>query len=243
MLHPNYGPSTAYTAEEIINLRAHYAAEAELVDRWIGRVLQKIDDLGLWQTSVVAITSDHGFSIGEHARCGKSNIHPSDRRYWPLYPEVSHVPFLLAAPQVQPGSTFDFTAQPQDILPSLADLAGAGVDPPEQMHGSSFAGVLRGTKSPNAGCAISGGFVRNDVLAPGAITPFLTTGRWGYAPVGSDGSPELYDLEKDPGAHTNVVDGNEATVREVHQQFIQGLRDLRDDPGFLSMWSDAEPPR
>ena len=39
MLHPNYGPADRYSAAELRNLWAHYAAEAELVDRHIGRVL------------------------------------------------------------------------------------------------------------------------------------------------------------------------------------------------------------
>ena len=88
MLHPNYGPSSAYSPEELHNLWAHYAAEAELVDRWVGRVLQKIDDLELWDDSIVVVTSDHGMSLGEHDRTGKSNIHPDDPRYSPIKPEI-----------------------------------------------------------------------------------------------------------------------------------------------------------
>ena len=38
MMHPNYGPSSAYMPEELHNLWAHYAAEAEMVDRHIGQV-------------------------------------------------------------------------------------------------------------------------------------------------------------------------------------------------------------
>ena len=97
MIHPNYGRSDVYTAAELRNLMAHYSAEAEIVDRWIGRVLQKIDDLSLWDNTVVIVTSDHGMSIGEHGRTGKSNISDGDDRYWPLYPEIGHVPFLVSA--------------------------------------------------------------------------------------------------------------------------------------------------
>ena len=53
MLHPNYGQASDYTAAELKNLQAHYCAEAELVDRWVGRLLQKIDDLALWDNSIV----------------------------------------------------------------------------------------------------------------------------------------------------------------------------------------------
>ena len=48
MIHPNYGPSSAYSEAELRNLWAHYAAESELVDRYLGRILQKLDDLLLW---------------------------------------------------------------------------------------------------------------------------------------------------------------------------------------------------
>ncbi|MCY4657958.1 MAG: sulfatase, partial [Gammaproteobacteria bacterium] len=96
MIHCNYGPATDYTEEELHNLWAHYAAESEVVDRHLGRVLQKIDDLNLWDNSIVVITSDHGTSVGEHNRTGKSNIANNDERYWPIYPEVGHVPFLIA---------------------------------------------------------------------------------------------------------------------------------------------------
>jgi len=96
MLHPNYGLSSAYTQAELQNLWAHYAAESELVDRYIGRVLQKIDDLQLWANSVVVVMADHGMSIGEHGRTGKSNFCADDKRYWPIYPEIGDVPFLIA---------------------------------------------------------------------------------------------------------------------------------------------------
>ena len=43
MLHPNYGKADDYTPEELRNLRAHYCAESELVDRWVGRIIENLD--------------------------------------------------------------------------------------------------------------------------------------------------------------------------------------------------------
>ena len=103
MLHCNYGPATDYSPDELNNLWAHYAAETELVDRHLGRILQKIDDLALWDDSIVVVTSDHGTSLGEHNRTGKSNICDHDERYWPIYPEVGHVPFLIAGGDIPRG--------------------------------------------------------------------------------------------------------------------------------------------
>ena len=80
MIHPNYGKASVYTGAELKNLRAHYCAEAQMVDRWVGRVLQKIDDLGLWQNSIVVFTSDHGMSLGEHNRTGRLAVDLGDRQ-------------------------------------------------------------------------------------------------------------------------------------------------------------------
>ena len=103
MIMPNYGLATRYTPAELANLRAHYLAETELVDRHVGRILEKIDDLDLWEDTVVVFASDHGTSLGEHGRTSKINRDPDDRRYWTLSPELSHIPLLIAAPGVTPG--------------------------------------------------------------------------------------------------------------------------------------------
>ena len=144
MLHPNYGKASDYTGSELRNLRAHYCAEAELVDRWVGRILTKIDDLDLWSNSIVVFMSDHGMSLGEHNRTGKSNISKNDDRFWPLYPEIVHIPFLVAAPGLEGGRAVDALLRPADIAPTLLDLAGVQAETPEPMHGLSFAPHLRG---------------------------------------------------------------------------------------------------
>jgi len=236
MIHPNYGRADVYTKVELRNLRAHYAAEAELVDRWIGRILQKVDDLELWENTVVVVTSDHGISIGEHNRTGKSNISDEDDRYWPIYPEIGHVPFLVAAPDVPGGKSLKLFAQPVDLLPTVCDLAEVNVEPPEPFQGRSFAEALR----TGAGChrefVVSGCFVRGDGVPRKAVTPFLVTEEWGYAPVGAEGEPELYDLRADPLAAENIAAENEDVVREMHDLFLGYLRENGAPAEAIARW-------
>lgn len=239
MLHPNYGPSDAYTAEELRNLRAHYCAEAELVDRWIGRILQKIDDLGMWENSVVVITSDHGMSLGEHARTGKSNISEDDPRYWPIYPEIGHVPFLVAAPDVPKGHSLPILGSPMDFLPTACDLAGADVNPPEPFHGRSFAEVLRQANGQHRDLVVSGCHLnpRQGSNVPSkASTPFAVTSEWGYAPVGAEGNPELYRLSDDPLADNDVAADNPDVVGEMHERFLAHLREHSAPDQLLACW-------
>jgi arylsulfatase A-like enzyme len=235
MLHCNYGPATAYTAEELHNLWSHYAAESELVDRWIGRVLQKIDDLQLWDDTIVVVTADHGTSLGEHNRTGKSNITESDPRYWPIYPEIGHVPFLMAGGDVPSGRSLDLIAQPVDILPTLCELAGAGVEPPAPFQGRSFAGAVRDGGSHRE-VAVSGCHVDGDALPRRCTTPFLVTERWGYAPVGAEGKRELYDLQADPLAANDVADANTEVVTELHKVFVKHLAGHGASEAFLDLW-------
>ena len=241
MLHPNYGPASAYTEAELHNLWAHYAAEAELVDRWIGRVLQKLDDLELWDETIVAVTSDHGTSLGEHARAGKSNICDEDERYWPIYPEIGHVPFILAGGDVPRGKRLDLIAQPIDILPTLCELAGVSVTPEQPFQGRSFAGAVLGGADRHRTYAVSGCHVRSDgTSAPrGATTPFFVGERWGYAPVGAYGRPELYDLTVDPLAAVDVSAEHPAVIEELHALFLEHLAQHNAPEAFIGLWKDT----
>ena len=239
MLHPNYGHSSAYTDAELRNLRAHYAAESEIVDRWIGRVLQKIDDLELWENTVVIITSDHGMSIGEHARTGKSNISDPDDRYWPIYPEIGHVPFLAAAPDIPKGKRIQLFAQPIDFLPTVCDLAEVSVNPPEKFDGRSFADALRSGSGYCRDYAVSGCYVRSSqagAVPHKATTPFLVTSKWGYTPVGAYGTPELYDLTTDPLAEKDISKDNEEIVREMHEILLSHLKEHNATEDALKCW-------
>jgi arylsulfatase A-like enzyme len=229
MIHPNYGKADDLTPAELKNLRAHYCAEAELVDRWVGRVIQKIDDLELWDNSIVIFTTDHGMSLGEHNRTGKSNISAGDDRCWPIYPEIAHIPFLVAAPGLTGGRTVDGLIQPPDILPTLLDLAGVTVDPPEPLHGKSFAPLLRGeSDEPIRDCAITSAFFRHapDEEPTGWETPVLYTDQWAYAPIGMTGSRELFDLHADPYAESDVADQYPQIVEQLHQRLLDWLDDI-----------------
>jgi len=237
MVHPNYGRAGDLTAAELANLRAHYCAEAELVDRWVGRVLQKIDDLGLWENSVVLFTSDHGMSLGEHDRTGKSNINLGDDRFWPLYPEIARAPLMAAAPGLAGGQTIDALVQPPDILPTLMDLAGAAPEtpsaPPEPFHGRSFAPLLRGEpQDPLRDFAVSGTFLRRaeSGLQTKACTPVLYSLAGdepvAYVPIGANGNPELYYLADDPLAERNVAEDHADAAANWHGRLLDWMVEL-----------------
>ena len=154
------------TAQPVGALRGRVGAG----DRHIGRVLEKIDDLDLWRNSLVVVMADHGMAVGEHNCCGKSNITDDDGRFWPLYPVLSDELCLIAgnaqAGPVPAGAQLDLRAQPFDLLPTLSELAGVEIAPPQPLQGRSFANqVMTG-----------GGSLREHVITaaharPAAATP------------------------------------------------------------------------
>jgi hypothetical protein len=64
----------------------------------------------------------------------------------------------------------------------------------------------------------------------------MVTRKWGYAPVGASGSPELYDLTVDPLAKDDLADQNGGIVREMHELFLAHLRDNDAPADALSCW-------
>jgi len=240
MLHPNYGKATDLTPAELRNLRAHYCAEAELIDRWVGRILDKLDDLELWDSTIVVFTTDHGMSLGEHNRTGKSNINDRDDRYWPLYPEIAHIPFLIAAPGIEGGRTCDLMGQPADILPTLIDLNGLDVEPPAPFHGVSFAPSLRGKdQAPSRDVAICGCHLRSQdgKAKDQACTPVVYSESWAYVPIGPYEETELYRLDDDPYGEKNVADANPEIVEEMHGQLVAWFEEIGAPPEAIEVYT------
>ena len=252
MLHPNYGPADHYTPAELRNLWAHYAAEAELVDRHIGRILEKIDDLDLWRNSLVVVMADHGMAIGEHGCCGKSSHVDEDGRFWPLYPVLSDELCLIAgrarAGPVPAGARLDLLAQPFDLLPTLCELAGVEIAPPEPLHGKSFAAELLTGSGTLRDHVITAAHTRPAAETPDRVparasTPFLRArapfpgaGTWGYAPVGPDGAPQLFDLAADPRAERDVAEANRGTVAELHELLLASLAEYGAGDAVQALW-------
>ena len=137
------------------------------------------------------------------------------------------------------GRTVDALLRPADIAPTLLDLAGVQVGTPEPMHGRSFAPLLRGESEDSLhDCVVSSTFTRLEAgeLPPNRVTPMLYTERWAYAPVGSYGEQELYDLAADPRTETNLVAEKGDIANDLHDAFIHELRKLDAPDEAIEVW-------
>lgn len=162
-IYPAYGNwrDAGLSQDDVELAHATYCGEVTMVDHWMGRLLSKLDVLGLKENTVICFVSDHGFYFGEHDYLGKAEwindqsatANPdSTMPAWlaeswlltvdrsPLYQELTRVPLIVSAPGLEPGRRSAITTAP-DLAPTILDLTGVGV-PPEAMQGESFRKVL-----------------------------------------------------------------------------------------------------
>ncbi len=121
----------------------NFAADSDLVqtfydsglaytDAAIGRLLERLDQLGLSESTVVVLTSDHGEALGEHSSAGHGN----------LYDDNLMVPLVIATPNLERGSArVERQVRQIDLAPTLIELAGLELPPAD---GRSLVPLLMG---------------------------------------------------------------------------------------------------
>ncbi|MEW6356024.1 MAG: sulfatase [Planctomycetota bacterium] len=234
--YPNYGYTDIYQPHELARLRARYAGEVTLTDRWVGHLLRHIELLGLFANTTIILTSDHGMYIGEHKRAGKHTVDPEDP--WPLYDTVARVPLLVWTPFDAPKE-INALCQAADIMPTVLDVCG--VKPPDTV-GSSWVPLLKGrTKECHdavfTSCHSGSGPGRIDYLPSHiTVTTKTHTAIFGRKPH----TPELYDREKDPGQERNIVGGNADIVESLRGELVAFMERQAADKEYVRVYAKGE---
>lgn len=113
---PTYGRATE-TIEQIEHLRYEYAALLSMCDRSLGRVLDLMDEKGLWDDTMLIVNTDHGFLLGEHEMMAKCHM--------PFYQEVAHAPLFIWDPRSRvAGERRASLVQMSDLSATLLELFG-----------------------------------------------------------------------------------------------------------------------
>jgi arylsulfatase A-like enzyme len=123
--------------------RACYAGEITMVDRAVGRLLERVESLGLRDKTAIIFTTDHGFYIGEHGWLGKGVREKGGWVWSPLYEELIHIPLLIRVPGVKPGR-IDTMVTLADLMPTALELAGQQIPP--GLYGKSLLRLWRGSR-------------------------------------------------------------------------------------------------
>ena len=183
---PKYLPDLP--PEVRLDIVQHYFAATSFMDAQVGLLLDELDRLELWRSTIVIFVGDHGWHLGEH---GGMYAKMS------LMDESARAPLIVAAPGMPEGRSTSAIVEFVDIYPTL--IEAAGLAPPKGLQGESFRAVLKAPKLPGRDTAytivLRGPTRTGRALRSRAFT-YL---EW------PDGSQQLYDAVNDPHEHANLV--------------------------------------
>lgn len=221
-------PSENSFSEDTVRLLKHgYYASVSYVDACVGRLLDELKDLKLYDNTIVIIWGDHGWKLGEHnSWCKQTN-----------YEIDTHVPMIIYAPQIKAkGQKCNAFTELVDIFPTLCELSG--VDVPLYLQGTSFAPLLdKPDKSWKS--AVFSQFHRRPRITPDGkryMGYSMRTGQYHYIewffwdinnklPTELAGI-ELYDFNSDPDENRNIAnqDINKQLIEKLSVQLHNGWR-------------------
>ncbi len=181
-----------------------YHACISFIDAQIGLVFDALKSSGHWDDTIVILTSDHGYQLGEHFMWGKVTLFEVCDRV----PLVIRVPKGSETGQTKAGSSSDGLVELVDLFPTLAELCD--VTPPDDLQGQSLVPMLRDS-------SVAGKQAAYTVVSRGKeLGKAIRTGQWRY--TSWPGGEELYDLQNDPTEQKNLADSKQ------HSSTIKAMR-------------------
>ncbi len=184
------------TAQQALNVRRCYAASVEVVDQWVGRLLDILERRGLKDNTVVIFCADHGEMLGDHGLLEKKVMYEASVR----------VPLVISAPWMTSRTDSDALAQLMDLAPTCLDLAGASWDERE-MDARSLLPLLRGENGEEA--------QPHKVQISELLNSLMIyDGRYKWIRNWND-TDELYDLRSDPQELHNIFDERPEIIQRL----------------------------
>lgn len=199
---PNFKTSDYLEENELERMRALYAGEVTMADRWFGEFMNGMEERGLLSETLLIVFSDHGVSLGEHGYTGKIAS--------AIWPELKDTVFYIRHPEGKgAGETSDYRASIHDIAPTMFGVMGLETEQP--MEGQNLGVILDGKE-------------------PELARPYITLGYDNYSwaedddwalSVRNDGEEaRLYDLKEDSKMDRNVASANPKQVKRMYDDYI-----------------------
>ncbi|MFZ5833025.1 MAG: sulfatase [Planctomycetota bacterium] len=194
------------------------AAMTEDLDTSIGRVLAKLDELGVADNTYVIFTSDNGH------RDWNDGQEPLRGGKWWIWEGGLRVPLIVRGPGVPKGSRSAVNVVGYDWLPTFADLAGAAAHVPKDVDGVSLKPVLLGQPASES-------FVNRAIyfhyphyrVSPPCSAIVAGDQKLLYFYEWPD-NQFFYDLNTDLGEQSNIATGRPEASRSLHRKMMDHLK-------------------
>jgi len=196
------------TPADVDYLRQMYDAEIRTFDDRLGVLLDELEAQGLLESTIVALTSDHGEEYGEHGGLLHGRTH---------FQELVRIPLVLAGPGVPVGRRIGVPLHLVDLAPMLYALAG--VPPPPRMDGLDASLAWREPERLPARRFLFSEADHNNVTDQGEevhdVKRMVRLGNLVLQYDTRDGRKELYDLSADPGEQRDLAQAEPELVAEL----------------------------
>ncbi|MBW3596125.1 MAG: sulfatase [Planctomycetes bacterium] len=221
-----------------VQSHAVYAAMVESMDHAVGKVLDKLDELGLSDSTAVFFMSDNG-GLSTSEGSPTSNLPLRGGKGW-LYEGGIREPLLVRCPGVtKPGATCSVPVVSTDFYPTILDLAGVPLQPEDHQDGVSLAPLLRGGDQLDRE-AIFWHYPHysNQGGVPGAA---VRAGDWKLIERFEDGRVHLYNLAEDIGEQHDMAADHPDRVADLRNRLHRWYKEvdakfLRAKPGGPEPW-------
>jgi arylsulfatase A-like enzyme len=143
------GGDASLTERQLDFVRAQFAGKTTMVDTWFGRVLDTLDEEGLWDDTAVIVTSDHGHFLGDHGWMGKP--------YAPMYDVLARTPLVIWHPDSpRAGESVEALTSAVDVYATVLDLLGVETPDGAGPHSRSLVPLLEGATDAHRDWALYG---------------------------------------------------------------------------------------
>jgi arylsulfatase A-like enzyme len=171
------------------------------MDLAVGKVLAKLDELGLRENTFVIFTSDNG-GLSTSEGWPTSNLPLRGGKGW-LYEGGIREPLLVRWPAVvKAGRVVDTPVSSPDFFPTLLEAIGASPSPGQTLDGTSLVPVLKGGTLPERALFWHYPHYGNQGGAPGAA---IRRGDWKLIEWAEDNRVELFNLGRDLSETNNLA--------------------------------------
>ena len=218
-----------------------YAGLIEDMDGAVGRVLKKLDELGLASNTIVVLTGDNGgVSSGDSYSSSELPYRGGKGRQWE---GGTRVPFYIKAPGVtRPGSTCDTPVIGIDFYPTLLQLAGVTAQPKQTIDGVSLLPLLAGGQIAARPLFWHYPHYGNQGGEPSSI---IRSGDWKLIHYWEDGHNELYNLATDVGERHDLSAGEIERTAQLWKELQAWLKETgaripQPNPDYQPAWAEQQ---
>lgn len=226
--------------------KIYYASVTEL-DSQIGRLLKKLDEMGLAENTVVAFSSDNGpedFDIGNAVHSGIGSAGPFRGRKRSLYEGGVRMPYIMRWPGHIPAGKVnnDSILAGVDWLPTVSKLAGVKLPKDIKLDGEDMSQVWLGThKERNKPLMWEWRFKVFGEWVHRCPMLSIREGKWKLLMNPDRSRIELYDIPNDPTELDNLADEHPGVVKRLSEKVLAWQQELPKGPVEKVAGSNAYP--